>query len=337
MKRCWNEQELVEYWTLCDAEEGLFANRTDRGRIGVVVLLKFFQVNARFPRHHRGVPGPVLTFVGEHLSIPPAAWFDYDLKGRSSKRDREQVRTFLGFRPIEVGDENQLRKWLESEVVPADVDSRHLRAAVADWCRDHQLEPPADDRADRLIAAAVHAFEEDFFAAILQRLPEETRMRLDALVDPGAEGTDDAADNPRSVFGLMKAAPGRIGLASVEGEVTKLSLIRDLDLRDFDLRDFDLPERFWADASYKLLARYRARAATESARELRRHAAPVRYTLLSAFCWQRRRKITDGLVDLLIQIVHRVSVRAEKRVTAEMVGELQRVEGKTDFVSRVTC
>lgn len=46
MKRCWNEQELVEHWTLCDAEEGLLANRTDRGRIGVAVLLKFFQVNA---------------------------------------------------------------------------------------------------------------------------------------------------------------------------------------------------------------------------------------------------------------------------------------------------
>jgi len=325
MKRCWNEQELIEHWTLFEAEEALLANRTERGRMGVAVLLKFFQINARFPRHHRDVPGPVLAFVGEQLSSPPAAWFDYDLKGRSSKRDRELVRAFLGFRPIEVSDEDQLRNWLASEVVPTDLDSRHLRAAVADWCRDHRLEPPADDRTDRLIAAAVHAFEEGFFTDILQRLPDETRRRLDALVDPGPEGTEDAAENTRSVFSVLKSDPGRIGLASVEGEVTKLGLIRDLDL----------PDELWADASPKLLGRYRARAATESARELRRHAAPVRYTLLSAFCWQRRREITDGLVDLLVQIVHRVSVRAEKRVTAEMVGEIQRVEGKTDLLFRI--
>jgi len=185
--------------------------------------------------------------------------------------------------------------------------------------------PPADDRTDRLIGAAAHAFEEGFFTEVLQRLPDETRMRLDALVDAGPEGTEDAAENTRSVFSLLKSDPGRIGLASVAGEVTKMGLIRDLDL----------PEKLWADASPKLLARYRARAATESARELRRHTSPVRYTLLSAFCWQRRPEITDGLADLLIQIVHRVSVRAEKLVTAEMVGELQRVEGKTDLLFRI--
>jgi len=89
MKRRWDEQELIEHWTLFKSEEALFANRTDRGRSGVAVLLKFFQINARFPRHHKDVPGPVLAFVGEQLSIPPTAWFDYDLKGRSSKRDRE--------------------------------------------------------------------------------------------------------------------------------------------------------------------------------------------------------------------------------------------------------
>ena len=137
MKRCWDEQALIEHWTLLKSEEALFANRTDRGRIGVAVLLKFFQHNARFPRHHKDVPGPVLAFVGEQLSIPPTAWFDYDLKGRSSKRDREQIRAFLGFRPITVADEEQLRKWLGREVVSEDLNTRHLRSVVMDWCRDH--------------------------------------------------------------------------------------------------------------------------------------------------------------------------------------------------------
>jgi hypothetical protein len=40
MKRCWNEQELAEHWTLFEAEAHLLANRTDRCRIGVAVLLK---------------------------------------------------------------------------------------------------------------------------------------------------------------------------------------------------------------------------------------------------------------------------------------------------------
>ncbi len=54
MKRCWDEQALVEQWTLCKSEEALFANRTDRGRIGVTVLLKFFQLNAFRVQHQAG-------------------------------------------------------------------------------------------------------------------------------------------------------------------------------------------------------------------------------------------------------------------------------------------
>ncbi len=142
MKRCWDEQELVEHWTLIAAERGLLANRTERGSIGVAVLVKFFQLNGRFPHHHKDVPDSVLAFIGEQLFVLPTAWFDYDLKGRSSQRDREQIRAFLGFRPITVADEEQLRKWLQNEVVPQDQDSRHLQSAVADWCRGSLPKPP---------------------------------------------------------------------------------------------------------------------------------------------------------------------------------------------------
>ena len=57
MKRCWNERELAEHWTLFEAETALLANRTGRGRMGVAVLLKYFQLNRRFPRQHRDTPG----------------------------------------------------------------------------------------------------------------------------------------------------------------------------------------------------------------------------------------------------------------------------------------
>jgi hypothetical protein len=68
---------------------------------------------------------------------------------------------------------------------------------------------------------------------------------------------------------------------------------------------------------------------------MRLHPAPIRYTLLAAFCWQRRQEIMDGLVDLLIQIVHRIAVRAEKKVVEELVGDLQRVHGKTTLLFKM--
>lgn len=43
MKQRWTEQELVAHWTLTEPERQLLEQRTARGRLGLAVLLKFFQ------------------------------------------------------------------------------------------------------------------------------------------------------------------------------------------------------------------------------------------------------------------------------------------------------
>jgi hypothetical protein len=95
------------------------------------------------------------------------------------------------------------------------------------------------------------------------------------------------------------------------------------------------PDDLCAAIQPKIRRQYRLRAAAEPPREMRLHPAPIRYTLLAAFCWQRRQEIIDGLVDLLIQIVHRISVRAEKNVVEELVGDLQKVHGKTTLLFKM--
>jgi TnpA family transposase len=58
----------------------------------------------------------------------------------------------------------------------------------------------------------------------------------------------------------------------------------------------------------------------------------VRYTLLAALCWQRQREITDTLVELLMHIAHRVGVRAEEKVDAELMKYAKTVIGKTTLL-----
>ena len=69
--------------------------------------------------------------------------------------------------------------------------------------------------------------------------------------------------------------------------------------------------------------------------ELQRHPEPIRYTLLAAFCWQRRKAIIDSLIELMIQVVHRISVRAEKKVVTEVIGDLEKIYGKTNLLYRL--
>ncbi len=50
--------------------------------------------------------------------------------------------------------------------------------------------------------------------------------------------------------------------------------------------------------------------------DLRASPAPVRLTLLASLCWAHQAEIIDGLVDLLVGLVHKVDVTAERKVGA---------------------
>ena len=328
MKQCWSTSELAESWTLSDDEKQLSDQRTQQGRLGLAVLLKFFQVEGRFPHYHKEVPMPAVGYVAEQLEVLPAVWFDYPLKGRSGSRDREQLRAFLGFRQATVDDMEPIRLWLSQEVVPQDQDPRHLRSAVLDWCREHRIEPPSSDRIDRVVGAAVRSFETAFFAAIHDQLPGSTRQRLDALLAPspvGEPGAQGEGPSDHVALGRLKADPRRAGLASLREEIAKLGRIGDVQL----------PDDLFSGVPPKILERYRLRVSTESIDQLRRHPGSIRHTLLAAFCWQRRRAIIDGLIELLIQIVHRVSANAERRVVTEIIDGLEEVHGKTLILFRL--
>lgn len=98
MKQCWSGSELAQFSSLSDDERQLSDQRTQQGRLGLTILLKFFQVEGRFPHYHKEVPLPAVEYLAEQLEAPASAWLDYPLKGRSGSREREQLRVFLGFR-----------------------------------------------------------------------------------------------------------------------------------------------------------------------------------------------------------------------------------------------
>ena len=59
MKRRWDDVELNEYWSLSHDEFELLTNRTERGRLGFAVLLKFFEVDGSVVV--RATPPPCLS------------------------------------------------------------------------------------------------------------------------------------------------------------------------------------------------------------------------------------------------------------------------------------
>ncbi|GAC1404680.1 MAG: hypothetical protein NVSMB52_18540 [Chloroflexota bacterium] len=159
----------------------------------------------------------------------------------------------------------------------------------------------------------------------MARLPQEAQTALDALLNAEELIGEHEQDVQAITLQELRMDPGRVGLATVLQEMAKLRRIRELKL----------PTDLFAGLAHKVLAVYRNRASVEEPSRLLAHATPKRLTYLSALCVLRSQEITDGLVDLLIQIVHKIQVRAEDRVEQEYVTQLKRIAGKDTILYHI--
>ena len=340
MRRDWEPEELIDCWTLVADDWRLVGNKTGATRLGFALILKYFDLEGRFPRRGE-LPKAAVDYVARQVKVDPRAFGAYDWSGRSIKGHRAQIRKALGFRECTVGDEDKLAGWLAEEVCPVELGEERLREALLARCRAERLEPPGPSRFERVLASARAAFEQQFCAETVARLSEQAIRGLQELVDdrqgsPRLAGGDadnaagDSADEQGTVattsvvgggpgvLAELKEDPGQLGLETLLREVGKLRRVRALGL----------PADLFADASEKLIAAWRARAARMYPSDFRAAPRPVRLTLLACLCWQRTAELTDGLVDLLIGLVHKIDARAEHRVERELLAELHRVRGK---------
>jgi hypothetical protein len=193
-----------------------------------------------------------------------------------------------------------------------------LEDQIGAWFARSRVTRPGSYRLDRLVAAARLAHDERAFRAVsgTSSLDAETRCRLDGLL---------ADDRSGAAFSLLQADPGRVGLESLLAEIGKLDIVRSLRLPPDILKPHH-PE---------LIKRFRRRIATESVWELRRHPERSRLPLLVFYCVPREAEIIDGLVELLLEITDRITVRAERRVVEKLLEEYRQVRGKTGILFRV--
>lgn len=322
MKRQWEQEGLVDHWTLHAEDRALLGNKTGATRLGFAALLKYFQRAGRFPQHKHDIPGIVITYLATQVDVDAAAYMQYDWHGRTIEYHRAQIRTALGFREATVADGEAMSQWLTEHVLAHE----HLEDTVRQACYQHfrtqHIEPPSPDRVTRIVGSAYRAFEMTFYETTFQRLDAAAREALDALLidQPAIEGEDEPA-----TLHELRMDPGRVGVETMLTEIAKLRRIRRLGL----------PVDLFSHLSPKVVRVYRQRAGAETPSLLRAHPDATRMTLLSALCWQRSQEITDSLVDLLIQIVHRIGARAERRVEEVYVQELKRVAGKESILYHI--
>jgi hypothetical protein len=313
MRQHFTPQELADHFTLLPSEQELLANKTGANRLGFVVLLKYFQWEGRFPEHVQEVPRAVVDHIARTLTIPSERYLRYDLEGRSARYHKEQIRQWTGFRVGTTADADAITTWLCAHTRVDAATPARLTVRALERYKALHIEPPTPGRLERMTHAAQRTLEEQFFTTLAEALKPETRQRIDTMLTE--------SPSPLSLSAL-KADAGRRSLDTVEGEVAKLSHLQGLIL----------PYNLLTPLSTRYLQRLKLRVVAETLHELRRHPDPIRYGLVAVFCAVRAQEITDDLTDLLLHVVHKMGVTAEKRVEQELLTDFKRVTGKTGLL-----
>lgn len=337
VKSNWDTEELIENWTLVPQELELVKKKIGAGQMGFAILLKYFQLMARFPDDKVEIPETVIKYIASQLQVDTSLYSQYNWQGRTIKQHRAEIREMFGFRTVTLSDSVALSDWLITEILPNEQRFEALQEQVYQQFRTLHIEPPTAKQIERLIKSSIYQQETKFCHQTYSQLTPTIIEQIDILLktEEASKTETTTSDNQEpkkttlplkiSDFAFLKTDPGPVGLESFLTEIEKLKQIRSIGL----------PPDLFDGISPKLIKTYRQRAATETPYHLRQHPPTIRYTLMAAFCVQRSQEITDNLIELLINIIKRIGTRAERRINKELVSDFQEVTGKTNILFRI--
>jgi TnpA family transposase len=324
MKHKWTLDELIDHWTVLPDDRLLMERyKTTPNKLGVVLLLKYFEIEGRFPHRQRDIPQAAVEFMARQVNISAAVFAEYNWRGRTIKYHRATIRRYMGFREGTVADAEAVSDWLCAHVLAIEATLDGVIAAAYERYRMLRIEPPAAGRVARLVRSAQRRYSEQFCEGIAAQLTIETKQALDGLLERIAD--KDGNLTGHSSFARLKRDAGAVSLKNILVEIEKLQRIHQVAL----------PETLFASVPPHVVELYRQRVTGERPSEVKRHSNALRHTLLAAFCWLRGQEVTDNLVELFIGVIKRIGKNAEKSVNRKVLQEVQRVRGKSKLLCEI--
>jgi TnpA family transposase len=301
---------------LSAAEEGFLAAKHPRTRLAAAAELVHYRQTGRFLKTMGDLPPGVLDQLATVTGSDVGDLNVWLRSSRTSRRYRAEILEFLGIRRLTRRDLAAASAFAAEDLCPQGLTPGATTERLISWFFDRKVECPDEDDLARLVASTRRRFEEHVLDAIGGLLSEAQKARLD-------ESLSDA--DPVTGFTGLKADPGKANLENILTAAKRLEFLRSLCL----------PAGLLPGGGDAVSRSFRRRVANETPWRMRQHPAGRRHALYALFLAHREREITDGLIELLIETVHRITSQAKHTVVKRIAKEVEKVEGKERILVRI--
>lgn len=169
MRTDWEQDELISVWTLVEGDWDLVGEKVGAGRLGFALILKFYEIEGRFPAYLEEIPAAAVEYVASLVEVEPGLLAKYSWRSRTIERHRAQIRKRFGTRPATEDDEERLAQWLADKVCPVETNRDRLAGAARERCRSTSIEPPTSGQVERVVNSGCRRFEEAFAEQVMAR------------------------------------------------------------------------------------------------------------------------------------------------------------------------
>ena len=316
MEQSLDNDDFARIWSLSYAEREFLDSKPIRYRLGIAVQLKFFSHHGHFIRKFSDIPVEPSHYLAEQLEAQMRDLSSYDWDGRSDRRYREDIISFFGIHRMSSEDRKSLSDWVYKELCPHGFNHSVLMEHIYMWCRERKIWPSSSGELERLVRSVNHTFEDNLFQDIVNSLDETTKERMEQSL---------ATPESLSGFHNLKADFGRVSLESFLNITERVLFIKPLGL----------PRKLISSLSPSLKERFFRRINQETAWDIRRHPVEKRLGLFALFLCMREEALIDGVVDLLIETIHKMTKQAEHRVTKQFNNEIRKISGKERLLALI--
>ena len=183
-----DEASILYHYTLSDEDIDIIQTRRHaRNRLGFAIQLCAFRYPGRLLVSGEVIPEPISRFIAAQLGEEMDELSHYAETDVTRRRHLVDLRHVYGFRMFSGHRARELKAWLAGEAENA-TTNHDLARRFVDECRRTQTVLPGISVIERLCADALVAAERRIDSAVVARLEEPLKARLDALLTEMVEG-----------------------------------------------------------------------------------------------------------------------------------------------------
>ena len=310
------ERAFALVWGLSYSDFEFLHRFGAKSQVMIACQLLYCRQYGRFPADRAGLDPDVIAYVADQIGATDD--LSYSFSSDTARRQRTGILDFLGFRRASDRDRANLQAWMIEQLRGQDLNLAEWIERGFDQARQMGVFVPSDKIMERLARGARRDFRDGFLARVGARLNAGTVEQLEwALLEPLAD----------TGFQRLKDDVGAATLESVLLAARKVSFVDGLDL---PMAVLDRVERGW-------IARLARQVEGETASEMRRHTPERRLGLLAVYLMHRRSQLIDGLIDLLLEVVHRLGSRSRRKVIQGIAADIGAVHGKERLLVEIAA